>query len=550
MKNASQPFNRPAIFKPFFVTYSILILLFFILIAFWYQMKSQHEYELLKAQEKQLISAHEESIMREFEEVLSDLLTIRNLPACEALTSNAKPARRIQNQIAKAYLNISKTRARYDQIRFLNNQGQEIIRINYNNGKPSIVPENHLQNKSHRYYVQDINQLANDQIYVSRMDLNIEHNLVERPFKPMIRVGVKLFASDGSPIGMVILNYLADYMRQVLKSPINSLDSPSSLSLLDQDGYWLKNELSKEEEWGFMFEEKQHITLAKQDPDLWQKIKELKTGQMLTPKGLYTFKTLYPLEPDTFPDFGHYDFGQHNFQTSRQIKHYEWILVSFLPKANFTHTIDQQLKDARFFIVISLIIMAFFAFALASYRSDKNYYRNRTQFMAYHDEMTGVYNRHALYHETDHKELLGISLEPPVTLFFIDLDGFKPVNDEYGHHIGDEVLKIIAKRLQNSVRSNDIVIRMGGDEFVVITPDLDDQSSARHLGEKLLAAVHAPMHIETEQFSIGASIGVAISTADTPLSLEQMIDRADSAMYLAKRSGKNQISFAPSTLEP
>ncbi|MDG6777694.1 GGDEF domain-containing protein [Thiomicrorhabdus sp. zzn3] len=549
MNHSSKQRNHPPIFRSFLISYSILILLFVLLIAFWYQFEAQHEYELHEAQERQLIAAYEKAVMREYEEVLSDLLTITALPACEALTSNQTPLKRIQRQLAKAYLNISRTRARYDQIRFLNNDGQEIIRINYNNGQPSIVPENHLQNKSHRYYVQDISQLGLNQIYVSRMDLNIEHNLVERPFKPMIRVGVKLFSPDGSPMGMVVLNYLAEHMRQALKPPIHSQDGHSELSLLDQNGYWLKN-VEPEKEWGFMFEEKQHMTLAKQKPHLWQKLKQLKAGQILTKEGLYTFKTLSPLEPSTFPNFSGYDFKQHHFVTNSQIEHYEWILVSFLPKTNFAYNTDQQLKEARFFIIISLIVMAFIAFILASYRSDKSYYQNRTQFMAYHDELTGAYNRHALFHDKEHTGLLGINLDPPLTLFFIDLDGFKPINDEYGHHIGDEVLKIIAKRLQNIVRSSDIVIRMGGDEFVIITPDLNEQNSARHLGKKLLEAICAPMHIESVQISMSASIGIAISTEDAPLSLEQMLDSADSAMYLAKQSGKNQIHFAPSVIEP
>lgn len=116
----------------------------------------------------------------------------------------------------------------------------------------------------------------------------------------------------------------------------------------------------------------------------------------------------------------------------------------------------------------------------------------------------------------------------------VDLDGFKPINDRYGHHTGDEVLNCVAKRLQASIRNvrNDWVVRFGGDEFGVILSHSITRPEA--FSERLRQAVEGPMQIDDEQISVGASIGLACSDPDE--TFESVYRRADRALYADKQT--------------
>jgi diguanylate cyclase (GGDEF)-like protein len=121
---------------------------------------------------------------------------------------------------------------------------------------------------------------------------------------------------------------------------------------------------------------------------------------------------------------------------------------------------------------------------------------------------------------------------------FIDLDGFKAANDKFGHDAGDHVLKIVAKRLSESVRSNDTVARQGGDEFIVIINGADGIDDARTVADKLVKVIAEPVYYNDELVTIGCSIGIAVFP-DHASSPEQLLKHADHAMYAVKRSGKN-----------
>jgi diguanylate cyclase (GGDEF)-like protein/PAS domain S-box-containing protein len=151
--------------------------------------------------------------------------------------------------------------------------------------------------------------------------------------------------------------------------------------------------------------------------------------------------------------------------------------------------------------------------------------------LARHDDLTGLPNRRAmaeyLSQAVDDVVLLG---EPGI-LLFCDLDGFKKINDAYGHTVGDRVLQVIAQRLNRTVRTEDTVIRYGGDEFIVIAPSTS-QGNARVLAERLQEAIAKPMRVDDVIVGVSISIGQAEITATTQV--EDMFREADAAMYRAK----------------
>lgn len=152
---------------------------------------------------------------------------------------------------------------------------------------------------------------------------------------------------------------------------------------------------------------------------------------------------------------------------------------------------------------------------------------------AHHDALTGLPNRRAL------DELAGqvrdgtFEGQGLVAVLFIDLDGFKPINDRLGHAAGDEVLRIMALRLVRATRRRDAVFRVGGDEFVCVLLDMPDAARAQGIAQELLQLIATPCEVAGERLVLGASIGVAVHRVQGA-DVTQLAREADGAMYAAK----------------
>jgi len=158
---------------------------------------------------------------------------------------------------------------------------------------------------------------------------------------------------------------------------------------------------------------------------------------------------------------------------------------------------------------------------------------------ASHDGLTGLANR-ALLRErlsaAGPKALIGV----PVAMLFIDLDGFKEINDTHGHDAGDQVLVAVSNRLFAAVRSVDTVARLGGDEFAVLLDGMDTDEDTHAVADRLLESIQAPVSYEGTELSPRASIGVAMWHGD--IDVDQLMQNADLAMYAAKTSGKGKVT--------
>jgi len=159
--------------------------------------------------------------------------------------------------------------------------------------------------------------------------------------------------------------------------------------------------------------------------------------------------------------------------------------------------------------------------------------------LALHDPLTGLANRRLFFDRLDVAVARATRLEAPIGVFFVDIDGFKGVNDRLGHDAGDTLLVTVANRLLACVRPSDTVCRLGGDEFTVLCEHVADEAEAHSLARRIGAAVAEPMRLGDVELGITASIGVVLTTSaiDGP---EQLLRDADAAMYEAKRRGKAQ----------
>jgi diguanylate cyclase (GGDEF)-like protein/PAS domain S-box-containing protein len=167
------------------------------------------------------------------------------------------------------------------------------------------------------------------------------------------------------------------------------------------------------------------------------------------------------------------------------------------------------------------------------------------EYQAYHDALTGLPNRRLFRDRLTVALAHARRMKHPLAVMFLDLDRFKVVNDTLGHSTGDELLKAIAARLQASLREEDSIARMGGDEFTVLLADLKTADAAAKIAQKVLDTIALPVQIEGTELFITTSIGIALFPSDGDTA-EVLLANADHAMYRAKDAGRNSYQmFTP-----
>ncbi len=185
-------------------------------------------------------------------------------------------------------------------------------------------------------------------------------------------------------------------------------------------------------------------------------------------------------------------------------------------------------------------------FASARDVSERKEAELRLKYLAYHDRLTGLANRSLLFGRLSHSLSAAGRNHTRVATLFIDLDGFKEINDRYGHEGGDIVLKTVAGRFQSAVRASDTVARIGGDEFIVVLADITETAQVGPVADKLLATLEAPISLaEGRTCRVGASIGISMYPGNGR-EMDELLEAADNAMYQSKKSGRNRYQFSQS----
>ncbi|MDA7087342.1 EAL domain-containing protein [Pseudomonas sp. SA3-5] len=173
--------------------------------------------------------------------------------------------------------------------------------------------------------------------------------------------------------------------------------------------------------------------------------------------------------------------------------------------------------------------------------------RARIEHLSLHDALTGLPNRNRMQEFLEGKLKAVPRAANPLVMLSLDLDRFKPVNDSFGHAVGDQVLNEVSWRLRQCLRDDDLVARMGGDEFILIVSGISTQEEVEHLCGRLVATIEQPFEIDNHSIFIGTSIGIAMAPADATLA-EELLRYADIALYEAKGAGRNTWRFYASDM--
>lgn len=219
----------------------------------------------------------------------------------------------------------------------------------------------------------------------------------------------------------------------------------------------------------------------------------------------------------------------------------EWLPAGVLQSDDGVHTVQiaQQNNPERWFdLRVSALPRGRGWLLVLRDITDRHLMQERLNAMAYYDYLTGLPNR-AMANDHLQKELARARRrQTRVAVLYLDVDGFKSVNDTLGHAVGDHLLQVIAERLRACIRESDTAARMGGDEFILIVSDLANPSFARITAERILTAFVEPIILDAHPIPITVSIGIAAAPEDGA-DADTLIRQADDAMYQAKARGKN-----------
>jgi len=406
--------------------------------------------------------------------------------------------------------------------------GDEKIRINIGSDGGYLVPEQDLQNKKDRYYFTETVKLNVGNVYISPLDLNIENGEIETPYKPMIRLSTPIYDNYGTLQGIIVLNYLADYMLSGFREL--SGNSSGEIILLNEAGYRLSSS-NPDNDWNFMFDEKKEDTFENEYPNEWLSILENK-GQQTTDEGLITSSPVV---------LNHrFNLGETNIHDQKIVLgDSSWYIVSVFERNSKNNDyfndnirsviVDVFVKNVFYFLFI-IIISAIVGFLV--YLNKKTY--SRIKFYSEFDPLTKTLNRRAgiaklneLFPTDERRHFL-------MSLCFIDINGLKEVNDTLGHKLGDELITSAADVIKETIRAQDFLVRLGGDEFLIVFNGIGAEM-AETIWQRIVQVYNQINKDDNRSYIISVSHGIVDFDNKQKTHVDDLINAADEKMYNEKQ---------------
>ncbi len=537
-ESSTNRLNLRSTLKSALVIFLPLLILLSGMVIFIYYLDLKSEIKVAKAKEKQLVELQKNIIASDFNAISSHLMILSELNEYEKLFKETSISTR--HALANKFLSAARQIKLYDQIRFLNEQGMEIIRVNYNNGNSFIVPDNKLQNKADRYYFKDSFELDKGKIFVSPFDLNIEGGQIERPLKPMLRFGTPVFDKNGNKKGVLLLNYFGKILIDNLKRA--SENASGNVMLLNSDGYWLRGP-STEDEWGFMFEDRKDKRFQNEFPRAWTKITNDESGQFQVADGSFTHADVFPLFQGWQSSTG--SSKAYAPSTKRLgAKAYHWKIVSFLPSKIIRSQPWSRFKSSLLIYVLILITLAISSWALAKGRVKR---RQDQAVLGQAEEkfrtiVEGLKKEHFFYLQNTKGVFTYVS--PSV----VDVIGFgpeelqksfetiltdNPLNEAARHHT-----KLILQGSQQPSFEVEVQRKDGGTRILQVTnvPILDQEETVVGLG--------GVAHDITARNKVEESLKERVEElADTRLAMLNMMEDLSKAQAKAEEANQAKGDF-------
>ena len=495
--------------------FPLLLVCFVVISAVCYVEAKNYQKEVIELV-RSTIHNEENIIKRDINDSVSDVLFLKKTMLTLFHENNASFSENFINQATQTAATFSRYHPLYSMVRLINNDGQEVLRINNRYRRVRITPQNKLPNKKHRYYFKKLMQSTNNSIYFSPLDLNMLHKKIERPYRPMIRIGTPVISKKRKRLGVLVVNYNAQQLVEELKFSGGAI--PGSLLVINENGHFLVSN-KVEHEWGNMLDSRKNITAKKLYPSFWEALQKGESNEIVTDKGVFLITDIRSVLPVLKG-------------SDLRLK-----LVWFIPKK------DLIPKSIKYYIALFLflsVILFCIAWVWAGLKVKQAKDAEKLNLLARTDPLTGIANRYTLFESGSLEFERAKRFKHRFAILMIDIDFFKNVNDSHGHLNGDKTLILVAQSIAKEIRNVDMVARLGGEEFVVILPETS-LASAVVVAEKLCEQIKAiKIPIDGGYFSITASIGVSHSNHQD-CDLNDVIHRADKCLYQAKEAGRNRV---------
>lgn len=495
------------------IAFLILFSMSFALLYLWEKNMQILQTDEIKSDEMALLSLESAYFQKEFSLAFSDLHYLNATYAQPLLEVDDYKA------IEQDWVTFSTFKAYYDQIRYIDASGKEVINIKASPEGPMVLTESALENKEDRYYFSETSKLKKGGIYISQLDLSIEEKQIEMPYKPIIRFSTPLYDHTNTFHGIIVLNYSAENLLYGFGKIAEN--SNGEMAVLNSEGYWIPLK-DADGRWRFDFEAYQENRF-----DALHLVDEhdKKTQQILNEEKLLSVYTM------SFTDF---------FEASNALFFEEdrWYFLSQITPNEVNASIFKTsplsfskyiLKTHALFFI--LIFIGSFAVALLMYVNRKTY--EKMKYYSDYDPLTKTYNRHSGMTKLIKMFPLDERRQYAASLCFIDINGLKRVNDELGHKFGDELITTVAQIILLLIRDNDFIMRLGGDEFLIVFYDTD-KDAAEAAWDRILE-VFSNINIgEKRPYNISVSHGIVSFTHENKVPIDDLIKLADHEMYREK----------------
>jgi len=529
----------------------IAFLLVFAVVLFSYAGFQQNNISnmrfLMSESEKIAVDAQANKIEEELNNIDNDLDFLSASPAFKKYVNGQGT----KDSLEEEWVVFVNSMKKYDKLRYIDWHGDEIVRINFNNGFAQKVDDALLQNQSNKYYFIEAFTHSAGERYISKIDLNTEgsgeSSVNGLPYKPVIRAAITVFDAKNRKQGIILLDYLGqDAINGVKKASTNI----RHIQLVNGNGEFLAGQ-KKEQERDYSHPEQSDQSFKDYFPEEWERIRNIKNGQFFNNTGIFTFRALKTT------NVVHRVVNEEDNLAEKQLGKPSGFIISQISAASVPFASDSNgylLSLVNVFHTPLLLLgMIFFSLLFTILVATYQEHREKTRVMLTYDKLTGCFNRTfgmaVIEKEIKSAERYNHSL----SLLMLDIDNFKKVNDSFGHLVGDIVLKSIAGIVGGLVRKTDSVIRLGGEEFLIVLPETDVVAAVK-VAEKIRNVLEEHLH------PIAGKVTVSFGVSERMLNeiFPRWYDRTDAALYQAKKAGRNRVvaasnkyssDFAPIKLE-